>query len=583
MSMHSDPTAPVRGVYGDGRAPISTPVAVTLGHEGLVIEAEGWPKPRTWSYADLATSAPLKSKAGDCLLRNIRHDGQTLYLEAPMIGGRVAAKAPQLSALRTRLHGLKPGLAALAIVAALVGGITVSGFSPAQTVAQALPESARDSMGRNVVQQLAGRYRVCETPASRAALQRLTTRLAKGARKDPLKVQVRIVDWGLVNAFAVPGGHILLTRGLLTQAGSADEVAGVLAHELGHALELHPESGLVRSAGLGAAVQLMFAGSAGTMTNIGLVLTEIQYTRVAEHEADAHAVRILRSAGISPKGLSDFFTRLDAPEAERSIFNSAVVRTHPLTKERVAFINAQPSYPATPALSNEDWQALRSACGAAPVNPRLEDERAVAEATRNLETKPQDVTQLQRRARAYGRLDRHALALADWDRVIALRPKDSQGYMGRGASLDGLDRAADAILAYDKALELSPNNAVVLNRRALSKRTLKRYDEALRDFEALSEVSPNFAAGHYNRGLVLMDLKRPDDALRAFSSALGVDKAYTAAYTHRGIIHMDAGRRDAAIADFRLALAAQGKQESARWGMREARANLAKLGASEKP
>ena len=512
-----------------------------------------------------------------------RFADETLYLEAALIGGRLAAKAPQLSALRTRVAGMKPGLAALALVATIVAGVTLSGFSPAQTAAKAIPEPARDAMGRNAVQSLIRTYKECETPASRAALQRLTTRLARASGKDPRSMQVRVLNWGLVNAFAMPGGQIVLTRGLLRQAGSADEVAGVLAHEMGHAIELHPETGLVRTTGLGTLAQLLFAGSAGTVTNIGVFVTEVQYTRLNEHEADAHAVRILRAAGISAKGLSDFFKRMDDPKAEPSIFNSAVIRTHPLTKERIAFVEAQPRYAATPALSADDWEALRSACGPAPADPRAEDERVVGEASRALAQNPNDVTQLQRRARALTRLGRHSIALQDWNRVIELRPRDSQAHMGRAGSLEALARHEEALAAYDKALDLSPGNAVIQNRRALTKRTMKRFDEALRDFDRLVETNPNFTAAHYNRGLVLLDLKRPEDALRAFSGAISLDKDYTAAYTHRGILHMDAGRKDAAIAEFRLALATQGKQDSAAWGKREARAGLAKLGAPEKP
>ncbi len=466
-------------------------------------------------------------------MRSRRHAGETLYLEAPFIGGRLAAKAPQLSALRMRFAGMKPGLVLVAAVAVIVAAVSVSGFSPAQTAAKAIPEPARNAMGRNAVQSLARSHRECETPASRAALQRLTSRLATAARKDPLTVQVRVLNWGLVNAFAMPGGQIVLTRGLLQQAGSPDEVAGVLAHEMGHALELHPETGLVRTAGLGTLAQLLFAGSAGTVTNIGVFVTEVQYTRANEAEADAHAVRILRSAGISAKGLSDFFKRLDNPDAERSIFNSAVVRTHPLTKERIAFVDAQPRYAATPALAADDWDALRSACGTAPADPRRENEQAVAEASRALARNPNDVTQLQRRARALTRLDRHSVALQDWDRVITLRPRDSEAYLGRATSLEALARPDEALDALDKALVLSPGNAVILNRRALAKRTLKRFEDALGDFDALVEVNPNFTAAHYNRGLVLVDLKRSDDALRAFTRAIALDKDYTAAYTHR--------------------------------------------------
>lgn len=582
MSMHSDAPGPWQGSFSDGRAPVSTPVSVRLGTDGLVFEGDGWPKPRVWSYRQLSANAPLKSRAKDVLLRSTAHDGQTLYLQGQGFAASLLAKAPELSPARQRLRWMQPGLMVVAAVAAFAAGIAFSGYSPAQSLAKRLPEGARDSMGASVVTSLTSKYRVCETPASRAALQRLTLRLAKAAQKDPFRVKVRVVDWGLVNAFAVPGGHIVLTRGLLHTAGSPDEVAGVLAHELGHALELHPETSLVRSAGLGAAVQLMFAGSAGTMTNIGLLVTEIQYTRVAEHEADAHAVRILRNAGISAKGFADFFKRIDSP-AERSVFNSAVVRTHPLTAERIAFVNAQPSYPATPALSADDWKALQSACGTPPANPRQEHERTVADATRALETRPDDVAQLQRRARALTRLDKHGDALADWDRVARLRPNDADAHVGRGVSFDALIRHEEALAAYDEALRLTPNHAVARNRHALSNRALKRYDAALKDFDILLEVSPRFAAGYYNRGLVLLDMKRPDDAMRAFDGAINLDKDYAAAYTHRGIIHMDAGRKDAAAAEFRLALAAQGKQESAGWAQREARNGLRRLGVPEKP
>ena len=120
-----------------------------------------------------------------------------------------------------------------------------------------------------------------------------------------------MIDWALVNAFATPGGQIIMTRGLVQKAGSPDEVAGVLAHEIGHTIELHPEAGLVRAMGLSAAAQLVFAGTHGTATNIGLLLTQLRYTRVAEREADGHAVRILKQAGISAKGFGDFFERLE--------------------------------------------------------------------------------------------------------------------------------------------------------------------------------------------------------------------------------------------------------------------------------
>ena len=335
--------------------------------------------------------------------------------------------------------------------------------------------------------------KVCETPASKAALDRLTQRLAAAASDKPMPARVVLLDWSLVNAFAVPGGQIILTRGLVQRAGSSDEVAGVLAHELGHTLELHPEAGIIRALGLAAATQLAFAGSQGTVSNIGLVLTQLRYTRIAEREADAHALRMLKGAGISAKGFGDFFERLEGkkPGEEKNGKDAGasdlavILQTHPATADRIAMVRAQPTYPATAALSDEDWRALREACGppavrpATPappvaastpgpttgpttsrpptsvtptptptppitVRPDTEAAREIAEATKALGANPNDVAALQKRARAYTKENRHELALGDYAKAAELKPDDAALHYGRGTSLQNLRRYEEA-------------------------------------------------------------------------------------------------------------------------------------------
>ena len=308
---------------------------------------------------------------------------------------------------------------------------------------------------------------MCETPASKAALERLTQRLAAAASDKPMRARVVLLDWSLVNAFAVPGGQIILTRGLVQRAGSSDEVAGVLAHELGHTLELHPEAGIIRALGLAAATQLAFAGSQGTVSNIGLILTQLRYTRIAEREADAHALRMLKVAGISAKGFGDFFERIEGKKpGEESNGKSAsaddlavILQTHPPTADRIAMVRAQPTYPATAAISADDWRALRDACGpptarpappaatapgptparglpprAPPTdaaatypgdNPDSEAGREIAEATKALAANPGDVAALQKRARAYTKENRHEQALGDYVKAAEIKPDDA--------------------------------------------------------------------------------------------------------------------------------------------------------------
>ncbi len=410
----------------------------------------------------------------------------------------------------------------------------------------------------------------------------------------------------------------------------------MLSHELGHVLELHPEAGLVRAMGLAAAAQLVFAGSTGTATNIGLLLTQLRYTRVAEREADAHAIRILKNAQIPAKGFGDFFERLEpkiasppdkaseangADDGKKSlgsrIFTSELLRTHPATTERLELVRSQAAYPATPALSDADWRALRDVCGqATPATPSpstksgpvigrpaplpqpappppapapapasadpaktADADRDIADATRALQANPYDIAQLQLRARAYTRKGRHADALADYVKASELRPADPNLQVARGGTHFSLRQYELALVAYDEAIRLDAGHLAARNGRGNTYRALKRYPEAVEEFDALIRMRPSFVFAYYNRGLANIDLGRTEAAIADFTSALAIDSGYAGAYTQRGLVQEKAGARDNAIADFRAALAAPvGKYESSPWAQRMARDRLKVLG-----
>jgi len=384
MSMPSDPTV-YEGKLSDGRTAATMRVNVRFAEAGLEILPAGERRaPLVWPYANLGSSVPLRTDAPDALLSLKPAGTQTLFVADPAFSRSLRARVGDLSPARQRLAGLRPGAVFATLVAAIVGAIWYMDYRPLQAAARLMPQDAREKMGRNVVASLAAGMRTCETGPGRAALDRLTQRLVTAASDRPMPVRVVMVNWGEVNAFAAPGGQLVLTRGLVQTAGSAEEVAGVLAHELGHAIELHPETGLIRTIALGAAADLIFAG-AGSATNIGLALTELRYSRAAEREADTHALRILKNAGIAARGFGDFFERIGAmyggkrrdekTSGEKEKADSmgrrllTIVSTHPLTDERIAMVRAQPAYPATPALSEVDWRALREMCGA-PTAPR---------------------------------------------------------------------------------------------------------------------------------------------------------------------------------------------------------------------
>lgn len=355
------------GRYGDGQSADTATVDVRLTETGVEIIRRSPVEHLFWPYGGLTTSAPIGRHAIDVLVGYRYTPNATLFVSEGLFARTLAQRAPHLTTRATRWRDAAPWLLAAAAAVMIAGVIWLSGLSPARGIARLIPEDTRSALGTQVVSTMTRGRKVCEEAAGRASLDRLVARLSAAAQA-PRRFKVVVVDWGLVNAFAAPGERIVLTRGLIEKALGADEVAGVLAHEMGHGLEMHPEAGIVRALGLAAATDLLLGGSGGTIANVGVLLAQLSYTREAEREADVHAIRILRESAVSPQGLAEFFARIDKDEqggkAPRVGSGSLdLLRTHPQSAERARLVASQPRYSATPALSAPDWSALRGICG----------------------------------------------------------------------------------------------------------------------------------------------------------------------------------------------------------------------------
>ncbi len=369
-------TTVFRGRYSDGVSAVAHDAEVRLTASGVEITLLGDRRRVVWPLATLRSAQPLGARSQDVLIGTNDNETSSLFVPDPVFATRLATVVPSLTTRSQRWRHARPWLMAGAAVAAVIGGIAALDLSPARAVARLLPDKAREVMGTEAVRSMSSGRRQCDAATGRAALDRLTQRLAPGrpdpGRPDARRFKVVVVDWSLMNAFAVPGDKIVLTRGLLARTESADEVAGVLAHEMGHAIELHPEAAMVRALGMTAVADLVFGS--GTLTNLGVLLAQLSYSRDAETQADRRALELLRGAAITPQGLADFFRRVmkiegDMPGAPKSGPLSGramdVLSTHPATEERLRIVERQPTYDATPALTSEEWQALRDICGAA--------------------------------------------------------------------------------------------------------------------------------------------------------------------------------------------------------------------------
>lgn len=156
-----------------------------------------------------------------------------------------------------------------------------------------------------------------------------------------------------INAFAAPAGVVALNAGLILAAESADEVAGVLAHEIAHVTQHHLSRGIeaqqrvslpVMLATLGLVMVGSMAGGMDANTAQGLLAAgtgisqqaQINYTRQNEAEADRIGIQLLARAGYDPTGMADFFSTLNRWVRSQGAGPPEYLRTHPLTVSRVA-------------------------------------------------------------------------------------------------------------------------------------------------------------------------------------------------------------------------------------------------------
>lgn len=369
----TEPSKPVSARFSDGQTAGSRNVEVRH-HRALEIGpfAAGVAEPDRWAYHRLTTSPPLSRSASDVVLRSEDHPGQSLFVSDPQFVAELRRRAPQLTHSAHRWRWARPGLALALLVLTVVGLVYLLDLSPARAIAGWLPEGIRTAIGEQAVKAFAEGHPTCSDAKGLAALERLSKRLSDAAEAER-PFHLRVVDWDTVNAYALPGDQVMLLRGLIDQAISPDEVAGVLAHEMGHGIELHPEAGIIRAIGISAGLELFFTGSSGTLGNIGALLLQLRYSRDAEAEADAHALRILKGSGISPAGIADFFDRIDIgvrpvdgadteTSSGRDFDPLDLISTHPPSPERARQARAAATYPSTPALSAEDWASLRGIC-----------------------------------------------------------------------------------------------------------------------------------------------------------------------------------------------------------------------------
>jgi Zn-dependent protease with chaperone function len=256
-------------------------------------------------------------------------------------------------------------------VAILVLIVSLAVPRVAHWLAPFIPQAWEESAGRHIAEAVidaahatSGRaQRTCAAADGMAALRRLTDRLAAAADSS-YSVRVQAIPQQTVNALAMPGGHIVIFSGLLDFAETPDEIAGVLAHEMAHVTHRHMTASALRGLGYALIFDLLSGGSAGGVIGFGHELLTLAHSRDAEIEADATGLKILERAGIGAHGFVAFWDRMrnrERGDKDNAINPPVLFSTHPDSESR-ALLARSARQTGTPALTAEEWQALKAFC-----------------------------------------------------------------------------------------------------------------------------------------------------------------------------------------------------------------------------
>lgn len=326
-------------------------------------------------------------------------------------------------------------------------------------------------------QMQGGAYAV--DPQLQAYVSRVGQRLAAVSDRD-LPYEFVVLNSGVPNAWAMPGGKIAVNRGLLTELGSEAELAAVLGHEITHAAARHGaqsmERGMIAQGAMLATAVAISTSEYSDYSNLvvgaaslGAQLVTQKYGRDAERESDRYGMVYMQRAGYDPEAavhLQETFVRLS--EGRASGWLDGLFASHPPSQERV-----------------ENNRAFAAELNADGELGRARYDEALAD--------------LRRRAPAYEALSEGRRALAEGDSRTALRaarraleiePREARFHALEADALAAANQGEAALAAYDRAIELEPGYFAHYQARGFARLSMDRVEDAQRDFERANGLLP---------------------------------------------------------------------------------------------
>ncbi|MBK9308661.1 MAG: M48 family metallopeptidase [Nitrospira sp.] len=372
-------TAPNGLYFGDGFPASGVPCVVRVEEHGLTItfssDVHGAEKGAdSVPFSDMRVSAGGLDHDQLVVMWDTPTAPRTLYLKNPDVIRAFRQAAPahlnspleraaeQVRQVRKR-HRVVWGVVGGSLLA-LVLGLWFGSDVLVELAVDRIPIEWEQKLGESAYRDFLGGQEVMQEGPAVSAVEEMTRRLAGQILDSPYRFKVTVVKSDVVNAFALPGGSVVVFTGLMKKADRPEEVAGVLAHELNHVLQRHGLERIVKQLGFIAVASIIFGNQQGLgqiMKQLGVELMTLKFGRAQETEADLTGLQLLHRAKIDPSGMITFFERL----AEKDGGRVELLSTHPMSGSRAERLKTELA--AMPIVTPEpfafEWGTIQTALG----------------------------------------------------------------------------------------------------------------------------------------------------------------------------------------------------------------------------
>ena len=374
--MAANPQMEWQGRYLDGRTALAQPVRITIGTRGLQIakpdRATLW-----WDYDE------VRQTQGAYAGEQVRLERGDPFPEALLVDdagflAAIHALAPERTAFHNparRSFRLKLTLLAALCLPLLAGALYLWGIpAMAEALAGRVPVSWEEQLGRSALGMLVSPEDRLDDPVCTDVLEGIGNRLLEAVPPHGYRFRYVMKSDRSINAFAAPGGFVVVHTALLAQTGSAEELAGVMAHEMQHVLKRHATKALLQDLSL----QVLIAAWTGDAGGLEVALEtagtlgKLRFSRQAETEADLEGLKMLQAAGIAPDGMVAFLKSLEKTDLPDGL---TYLSTHPRGEDRIRQLErlaAGMEFAPVPLLPGVSWEEVKLRCapgGAATRRP----------------------------------------------------------------------------------------------------------------------------------------------------------------------------------------------------------------------